>query len=142
MTAKPLTPKQARFVEEYLVDQNATQAYIRAGYAEKGARGHAARLVANGSIRAAIAERQAARSERVQIDQDAVIRRLLREADMGVEEDDKANSARIRAIELLGRHLGMFVERHEHAYKPIDQWTEEECDAFLRREPEALETRH
>lgn len=71
-----LTPKQQRFVEEYLVDLNATQAAIRAGYSERTANEQGARLLANASVAAAIAEAQAARSARTEITQDVVLQRL------------------------------------------------------------------
>jgi phage terminase small subunit len=50
-----LTDKQQRFCQEFLKDFNQTQAYIRAGYAAKGATAHAARLVANGNVQAYLA---------------------------------------------------------------------------------------
>lgn len=46
-----LTDKQRRFCEEYVVDWNGTQAAIRAGYSEKGARTEAARLLTNANIK-------------------------------------------------------------------------------------------
>lgn len=52
-----LTPKQRRFVNEYCVDENATQAYIRAGYAEEGAGQAAHKLLKSAEIQTAIAER-------------------------------------------------------------------------------------
>ncbi len=51
-----LTPKQARFVEEYLLDLNATQAAIRAGYSAKTANEQGSQLLAKLSIRQAVAE--------------------------------------------------------------------------------------
>lgn len=70
-----LTPKQAAFVSEYLVDLNATQAAIRAGYSARTANEQAARLLANVSVSAAIATAMAARSERTEITQDMVLER-------------------------------------------------------------------
>jgi len=60
-TIKPLTPKQQLFVDEYMKDRNATQAYIRSGYSAKGANTHVPRLVANGPIAAEIARRRSTR---------------------------------------------------------------------------------
>ena len=54
MKKKKLSPKQQLFVHEYLIDLNATQAAIRAGYSEKTANPQAARLLANVSIKQAI----------------------------------------------------------------------------------------
>ncbi len=72
-----LTPKQARFVEEYLVDLNATQAAIRAGYSAKTAYSQGERLLRNVEVAAAVAEAKPARSERTKINQDWVIERLV-----------------------------------------------------------------
>lgn len=71
-----LTPRQAAFVREYLVDLNGTQAAIRAGYSPKTANEQAARLLANASVRAAVREGQTARAERVQLAADEVLREL------------------------------------------------------------------
>ena len=54
MKKSKLTDKQQRFVEEYLVDFNATQAYIRAGYEGKGARHSASALLTNPNVREAV----------------------------------------------------------------------------------------
>lgn len=75
-----LTPKQARFVQEYLLDLNATQAAIRAGYSEKTARQVGAENLTKPDVAAALAEAQASRSERTQIDADWVLDRLAKEA--------------------------------------------------------------
>ena len=57
-----LTPKQARFVEEYLVDLNATQAAIRAGYSAKTAYSQGQRLLSHVEVRRAIQKAQDARA--------------------------------------------------------------------------------
>ena len=72
-----LTPKQQRFVEEYLIDLNATQAAIRAGYSEKTANEIGAENLAKPSIAKAIQDALKERSERVQIDADYVLKRLV-----------------------------------------------------------------
>jgi phage terminase small subunit len=68
-----LTRKQARFVAEYLIDLNATQAAIRAGYSKKTANEQGARLLAKVSIRAAVDAEQAARAERAGITRNRVL---------------------------------------------------------------------
>lgn len=73
-----LTAKQQRFVEEYLIDLNATQAAIRAGYSPKTANEQGARLLANASVQEAIAKAMAERSRRTGISQDRVIQELAR----------------------------------------------------------------
>ncbi len=68
-----LTPKQAAFVQEYLIDLNATQAAQRAGYSEKTASEQASRLLANVKVAAEIQKAIAARAERTDIKADRVI---------------------------------------------------------------------
>lgn len=66
--AKPkLTAKQARFVDEYLIDSNATQAAIRAGYSEKTANRAGSRLLSNVVISELLAERQKAIETKLEI---------------------------------------------------------------------------
>lgn len=72
-----LTPKQRRFVDEYLVDLNATQAAIRAGYSARTAESQASRLLSNVNVAQAIQAAQSQRSQRTQIDADYVLARLV-----------------------------------------------------------------
>lgn len=146
-----LTAKQQRFVEEYLIDLNATQAAIRAGYSPKTANEQGARLLANASVQEAIAKAMAERSRRTGISQDRVIQELARIAFVNpkniidfedasvrpdVTEDDLACiqsvkvkttdgpkgtsmerevklNDKMKALEQLGKHLGMFTEKVE-----------------------------
>lgn len=71
-----LTPRQERFIAEYLVDLNATQAAIRAGYSKKTANEQAARLLAKVSIQRAIADGRAHLTEQTGIDTAFVVDRL------------------------------------------------------------------
>jgi phage terminase small subunit len=71
-----LTPRQQRFVAEYLVDLNATQAAIRAGYSPKTARATASENLTKPDIADAIAIEMARRSERTEITIDRVLREL------------------------------------------------------------------
>ena len=68
-----LTEMQRRFVDEYLVDLNATQAAIRAGYSPKAARQQGSRLLTNAAIAEAICNGHEARNNRTLIDQDTVV---------------------------------------------------------------------
>ena len=117
-----MTPKQQCFVEEYLVDLNATQAAIRAGYSARNADKIGPELLGKTRVAEAIAEAIQARSERTEIDQDWIIKQLkgVYEASMegrpvcdkdGNEKGFSFNpSAANKALELLGRHLGMFTD--------------------------------
>lgn len=73
-----LSAKQARFVEEYLIDLNATQAAIRAGYSEKTANKQGSQLLGKTGISAAIADGQSLRSNRTGITQDRVLAELAK----------------------------------------------------------------
>ncbi|MGN7901463.1 terminase small subunit [Pseudomonas sp. 22373] len=73
-----LTAKQQRFVDEYLIDLNATQAAIRAGFSAKTARQAGNRLLTNVDIQQAIQAGMEARSGRVAITQDMVLRELAK----------------------------------------------------------------
>ncbi len=75
MKEKP-TPRQARFVDEYLIDLNATQAAVRAGYSRKTAQEQSSRLLSNVMVAAAIEKAMAERSQRTEINQDQVLKEL------------------------------------------------------------------
>ena len=75
MKERGLTPKQARFVDEYLKDLNATQAAIRAGYSKKTAEWIGPQLLTKNHVAEAVSGRMKARSDRTEITQDMVLRR-------------------------------------------------------------------
>jgi phage terminase small subunit len=121
-----LTAKQQRFVAEYLVDLCATQAAVRAGYSEKTAYAIGHENLSKPDIAAAIAEAQAARAKRTELSQEWVTNNLREVAERclqhqpvvrGGEETGEFTFNAVgatRALELLGRHLGMFKDRIEH----------------------------
>ena len=146
-----LTEKQKLFVEEYLIDLNATQAAIRAGYSVKTAEQTGYQLLQKTSVSDEIAKAMAKRSRRTGINQDRVLMELAKIAlvnpkdvinseDGSVREDaDKNDLAciqsvkvkvssgekgtlienevklndKVRALELLGKHLGMWKDKVE-----------------------------
>lgn len=112
---RKLTAKQERFVEEYLIDLNATQAARRAGYSEKTAYSIGQENLKKPEIEAALDAARQMVAERVEVDQDKVIAGLLKEAEFTGE--GASHGARVSAWEKLGKHLGMFVDKHEHAGK-------------------------
>lgn len=143
-----LTQKQQRFIDEYLIDLNATQAAIRAGYSVKTANEQGSQNLAKLSIQQAIAERMAERSKRTGVNQDRVVLELAKiafvkmtdvvdgngkikadateddlsciesikykhsDTDTGysVEREVKVGS-KLKALELLGKHLGMWNDK-------------------------------
>ena len=166
-----LTDKQKRFCEEYLIDLNATQAAIRAGYSPKTAEKTASRLLRNVKVQEYIAKRQKELSRSTEVTQERVIRELAliafsntadyahvvekkMKAEVGgmlvniLDEEGKPATYRtvepvlteelteeqkralavikkgrdglevkpcdkVRALELLGKHLGMFTDKIE-----------------------------
>lgn len=109
-----MTAKQARFVQEYLVDLNAAAAARRAGYSEKTARAQGQKLLTKADIQTAIHDAMQARSRRLCIDQDYVLEKLreIAEKDASDAPDSELKySAKLKALELLGRHLGLFDDR-------------------------------
>jgi phage terminase small subunit len=122
-----LTPRQALFVQEYLKDLNATQAAIRAGYAEKTARVMGPENLSKPAIRDAVDEALAKRSGKIQVDAEWVLAGLKKNFERSMQEEavtDKEGNrtgeytyqgtVANRALELIGKHLGMFKEQHEH----------------------------
>ena len=128
MSAPKLTDKQQAFCEEYLIDLNATQAAIRAGYSEHTAKDIGCQNLAKLYIAETIAELKAKRSERVQVSADDVLRDLLELKDvcMGKKEitltdsDGALTTTKVfehsganKALESLGKHLKMFTDKQE-----------------------------
>jgi len=127
MSKDQLTPKQERFCEEYLIDLNATQAAVRAGYAAgKTAEVQGARLLGNAKVKAAIDELKKARSQTTGITAERVLTGIMGviercEQAVAVTDEDgnptgewkfESGSA-LRGYELLGKHLKLFTERIE-----------------------------
>src|SRR5215472_4983746 len=73
-----LTPKQSRFVEEYIIDLNGRQAAIRAGYSAKTAEVQGSRLLRVAKVRAALESAMQARSRRTEVTADHVVAELAR----------------------------------------------------------------
>lgn len=147
--------KQKAFASEYVIDYNATQAAIRAGYSERSAYSQAHELLKKPEIQAAIRELEADSSMRTAVTKDMVIKELARVAfvdprrlfedngtakDITMLDDDTAAalasveifeefdynngekefsgytkkfkwSDKLRALEMLGKHLGMFTDK-------------------------------
>jgi phage terminase small subunit len=109
MPSKELNPKQRRFVDEYLVDLNAKQAAIRAGYSPKTAESQGSRLLSHAKVSEAIQHGQAQIANKYEVTQEYVIEKLIENLDGSLREGQRgpANGA----LTLLGKHIGMFVDR-------------------------------
>ena len=110
---RPLTPKQDMFVREYLIDLNATQAAIRAGYSAKTARQIAEENLSKPDIAKAIQAGMDKRAEKVTITAEEVLANIKRLAQKAEDMDDNGNA--LRANELLGKHLKLFTDKIEQS---------------------------
>ena len=149
--------KRERFVTEYLLDLNGTQAAIRAGYSAKTANRIANELLSKPDIQAAISAAQEQRAKRTEITQDLIVRELAKiafgdprdvmtwgpdgvrlRASTELTDEQAAQVAevsetttttggslklkkhdKVKALELLGRHLGLFTDKVEHSGGPV-----------------------
>lgn len=143
-----MTKKQKRFIEEYLIDLNATQAAIRAGYSPDTAKSIGSENLTKPDIKAQIAKAMAERSRRTGVNADRVVMELAKIAfvnandvidtetatlrpdalpedtaaiqsvkvktfgEDGLEREIKM-ADKLKALELLGKHLGMFRDKLE-----------------------------
>lgn len=104
---KELTPKQQRFVEEYVVDHNGTRAAIAAGYGEAGADSYAAQLRAKPNIRAAIADREAHIADHLGMTQAWVLENLKEVIEEAKRGRDHPNA--LRGLDMHMKHRGMYA---------------------------------
>lgn len=157
-----LTRKQKCFVEEYLIDLNATQAAIRAGYSPDTAKDIGCENLAKPNIRNEIDKAIAERSKRTGVNADRVVRELAKiafsnasdiinfsdatvnefatEDDLaviqsikvkeiptqngtGVEREVKLAN-KLQALEILGKHLGMFVDKSKVEIEPSKKFAD------------------
>lgn len=109
MSAQKITPKQQRFVEEYLVDLNASAAARRAGYSPKTAEQQGPRLLGNARVAAAIQVGRQHLAERTARTVDEVMAEIRRIGDQAETIGDWTPA--LRARELEAKHLGAFTER-------------------------------
>lgn len=148
MAKRQLSEQRQRFVDEYLIDLNGTQAAIRAGYSVKTAQEQASRLLSNVMVQEAISKKMAERSKRTGVNQDRVVLELAKiafvrmtdvvdsngriradasaddlsciesikykESDNefgGSVEREVKIASKMKALELLGKHLGMWNDK-------------------------------
>lgn len=149
-----MTNKQKRFADEYLVDLNATQAAIRAGYSEKTAKVTGAKLLTKANLRAYIDEQlDRLHSEKTADAQEVIeyLTSVLRGESEGEElvnefQGDGISKAvnvkkkpsekdKLRAAELLGKRFGIFTERLEAKVETSDKL----ADIFAQIGGEGLE---
>ncbi len=126
LIATKLTKRQSAFVTEYLVDLNAKQAAIRAGYSKRTAKQIGFENLTKPYLVEAVLAAIGERAKRTEFDQDWVIEMLVENVRRSMTQipvldiDGKETgewryqgTVANRSLELLGKHLGMFPNRHE-----------------------------
>lgn len=109
-----LTAKQEMFCKEYMIDLNATQAAIRAGYSEDTAAVIGCENLMKPNIQKYLQKLMKERSEKVLITAEDVLKDIIETRTL-TARDDK-HSDRLKANELLGKHLKMWTETIENKY--------------------------
>jgi len=104
-----LSSKMALFVEEYMIDLNASEAVLRAGYKTKTPNRLGTELLRHPLVSASISKRKETRSNRLELTADYVLTKLV---DI-VEKSEDNPTAALRGLELLGKHLGLYRDRQE-----------------------------
>lgn len=101
-----ITPRQQAFISHYLANGgNGTQAALAAGYAERSARVTACELLKMAKIQKRLVPAQEQQKERLGLDADWIVSRLMKEAG----DPENSEAARVRALELLGKVEGIFA---------------------------------
>ena len=103
-----LEPKQLRFCQEYVIDLNATQAAIRAGYSPKTAQEQSSRLLSKVMVQQKVLELQRPKEENLKITAERVLKEIAKLA----FESDKPN-IQVQGLKMLGEHLKLFTQMHE-----------------------------
>jgi len=142
-----MNAKQAAFVREYLIDFNATQAALRAGYSEKAAQQTGSRLLLNAVIAQAIEDAQAKLARRTETTLAGLVADCVEVQELALQGtpamDRYGNStgqvvrqlsAAKAAIELRAKLTGFLIERRENTNKSIDEMNEAELKAELAKE--------
>ena len=127
-----LTAKQRRFVDEYMVDHVGSRAAVRAGYSVNAAKQAARQLKQNPAVQAAISAAEADIREKLGVSAEWVVGKLVEVVEKSIAGTPKTTSTgqpvivdgemvfdwspsgANKALELLAKHLGMQVEKHEH----------------------------
>ena len=105
-----ITAQQEQFCLEFIKDLNAVRAAIRAGYGEQHAKKNAWTIIRNPAVAERISELKADQTKRTKIEEDDILRRLVRIAEKTEQEGDY--QAAIRSLELLGKHQAMWTDKN------------------------------
>jgi phage terminase small subunit len=110
VSVQGLTPRQERFVSEYLLDLNASAAALRAGYKHPDI---GRQLLTKTHVQDAIAAAQQARARRLEITTDQIVQALRA---IATDYENAPHGVRVSALAWLGKHLGMFSQKVQHQF--------------------------
>lgn len=157
MANRKLTPKQQRFVAEYLVDLNATQASIRAGYSKKMASRIGYQLLEKTRVQEALREAKEKQQQRTNITADDVLRELFRLATFDprklfnpdgtpkkITELDDDTAACVGGLDIVERMAGDKENPEIESIKKVKVWDknaalEKLCKHLQLYAPEQIE---
>ncbi len=131
-----MTPKQERFVAEYMLDLNATQAAARAGYSPKTAAEQGYQLLHKTSVQEAIQDLQAKFRERMEVSKESVTAQLNTAYDMA--EANGQTAVMVQATMGIAKVHGLLVDKTEEV-KPTENMTPDELRAESERIDAELE---
>ena len=140
----PLTPKQQRFVAEYLIDLNATQAAIRAGYSSLTAYAQGSRLLSKAEVSAAIAVQQTRALEKAAGSAEWIVQKAVQVVNLAIEKRQLGVAAPNLAI--LAKRHPEFSEKHDinvnersQALLMLAELSPEQLQALIQTRKEALD---
>ncbi len=124
-----LNPRQDRFVDEYLLDGNGTQAAIKAGFSPATAAQQASRLLRNVKVQQAIGERQRQLAEKRQWDRERLVSEA--ESNLHLAREHKQMGSANGALELIGRVTGLLNEKQQQQTVTVTKITVVTTDTAL-----------
>lgn len=116
MSEKKLTPKQDRFCREYVIDLNATQAAIRAGYSKKTAGAVGFENLKKPEIASRISQVIGEMNKKAEVTSEEILANLAEIGRSKADGEILKNSDRIRAWELLGKYKTLWTEKVDHQH--------------------------
>ena len=128
-------PRHELFAQLVVSGKSLTESFVSAGFSKGNATSCARRLSRNEQVRTRIAELQTVAAQvaitRATIDRDWVLSGLRE-----IAENGESEGARVRALELCGKELGMFVDRTDHNFQfngDLTQLSDEQLEFILRQ---------
>ncbi len=134
-----MNPKQERFVQEYLIDLNATQAAMRAGYSAHTAKQQGSRLLTNDDVQEAIQTAQAEFRERMEVSKKSVTAQL--DTAYCMARDNGQTAVMVQSTMGIAKVHGLLVDKTEDVTKPADMTEEQLAEERRGLEVEMIRLR-